>query len=61
MCWDCEDVPNSIQIYATMKATLVLCVDRTGILAEMGIFLSYRLYSLSYTLLYMHFGRKGAV
>ncbi len=30
MCWGCEDVPNSIQIYATMKAAMVLCVDRTG-------------------------------
>lgn len=50
-----------IQIYATMKAAMVLCIDRTGMLAEMGIFLSYRLYSMFYTLSHMHSGREGAV
>jgi hypothetical protein len=52
---------TAIQIYENIKVIMVLCIDEAGILAEMGIFLSYRLYSLSYTLSHMHSGREGAV
>ena len=52
---------TAIQIYENIKVIMVLCIDEAGILVELGIFLSYRLYSLSYTLSHMHSGREGAV
>ena len=52
---------NIIEIFANMKVIMVLCIDEAGILAEVRIILSYRLYSLSYTLSYTHFGDTGNV
>ena len=52
---------NIIENFANMKVIMVLCIDEAGILAEVRIILSYRLYSLSYTLSYTHFGDAGNV
>ena len=52
---------NIIEICANMKVIMVLCIDEAGILAEVRIILSYRLYSLSYALSYTHFGDTGNV